>query len=106
MDTFLRENMFSELPVYLRSSSVDGAGDTGFIVGKVTEKGLPVARVVRCHHRRTGALIAETISDDSGHYAFNNLVNGVEYYILSVDDSDDGVQYNAVIQDSVLASPK
>ena len=93
------------LSIALRGDRIkNGQGDNGYIVGVVTELSLPVIRRVMCYHRLTGALLATTISDSGGNYRFDNLIAGVKYFVTSVDEADDGVQYNAVTQDLVVAS--
>lgn len=70
--------------------------------GKVIEEGTPVARTVRAHDRATGALQQEVTSDAAtGDFTFDNLVDGVEYYIVALDD-DAGTNYNAVIYDRIV----
>lgn len=86
------------------STLKNGQGDNGYISGIVTENSLPVSRRVMCYHRLTGVLLATTFSDDDGKYRFNGLVAGVKYFITSLDENDDGVQYNAVTQDLITAS--
>ena len=61
-------------------------------------------RRVMCYHRLTGALLATTISSADGSYRFDDLIAGVKYFITSVDENNDGVQYNAVTQDLITAS--
>ena len=79
-------------------------GSDGYIKGIVTEGTNPVARRVMCYHRRTGVLINTTLSDSAGGYRFDNLIAGVKYFVTSVDENNDAVQYNAVTQDLITAS--
>lgn len=93
------------LPVSLRKlQTKNGQGDNGYIVGIVSEQSKPVARRVMCYHRLTGDLLASTWSKADGSYRFDNLIAGVKYYITSLDESNDGIQYNAVTQDLITAS--
>lgn len=93
------------LPISLRGDySKNGQGDTGYISGLVTEQGVPVVMRVFCYHRLTGLLIESKWSNDDGSYRFDNLVAGVKYYITSIDENNDGTQYNAVTQDLIVAS--
>lgn len=83
---------------------VEKRGDDGYIKGIVTEGANPVVRRVMCYHRRTGALIDSTLSDSNGNYRFDNLIAGIKYFVTSVDENKDAVQYNAVTQDLITAS--
>lgn len=81
-----------------------GGGNNGFITGVVTENGVGVLRRVMCYHRMSGVLIKTTLSDDSGRYKINGLSAGVRYFITSIDEADESIQYNAVTQDLIVAS--
>lgn len=76
----------------------------GFISGVVTEQNVPVSRRVMCFHRKSARLISITYSGEDGRYTFKNLVPASEYFITSIDDNNDGIQYNAVTQDLIIAS--
>lgn len=81
-----------------------GQGDTGYIKGIVTENKAPVSRRVMCYHRLSGELVNSVWSKSDGGYYIDGLIAGVTYFVTSVDESGDGVQYNAVTQDLVTAS--
>lgn len=81
-----------------------GQGNNGYITGIVTELSLPVIRRVMCYHRQTGLLLATDWSKDDGSYRFDGLIAGAKYFITSVDNNNDAVQYNAVTQDLIVAS--
>lgn len=81
--------------------SKDGQDDSGFISGRVLEKGLPVSRRVMCYHRRTGILIANTRSDADGYFRFDKLMAGIKVFITSIDDDGDSVQHKAVTGDFI-----
>lgn len=81
-----------------------GEGDNGYISGVVTEGGVAVSRRVFCYYRRTGELIRVVRSDEQGLYRINGLRPSGIYYLTSVDNNDDGIQYNAVTQDLIVAS--
>lgn len=81
-----------------------GEGVNGTISGVVTELGSPVARRVMCYHRYSGRLTAISYSNSNGEYRFNNLIRGVDYYVTSIDESKNAIQYNAVTQDLITAS--
>lgn len=92
------------LPSLMRADNNSGQGDNGFITGKVTENAIGVKRRVRCYHRLSGILVDEVWSNNNGDYTIINLVAGVRYYITSLDQNGDLVQYNAVTQDLIIAS--
>ncbi len=75
----------------------------GVIVGTVKEKGVPVSRRVFCYARNNGSLAATTTSDADGNYRFTGLALNPDYYVVSLDENGDKVQYNAVIQDLIKA---
>ena len=100
----LDEAISDQLPSFILSDNKSGQGWDGYIKGKVTERDIPVSRRVRCYHRLSGVLTNEAWSNDNGEYTINNLIAGVDYYITSLDQNGDAVQYNAVTQDLVTAS--
>jgi len=69
----------------------------GSISGTVTDDGgNPVARIVRIHHRETGTLLGETVSDaTTGAYSVDIDTND-EVYRVALDD-DAGTVYNDLI---------
>lgn len=75
----------------------------GKIIGQVLENKKPVARRVFCYHRRTGELVATTKSGDDGFYQIENLVKGMIYYLVSIDEENDGKQYKLTGKDLVIA---
>lgn len=81
-----------------------GVGDNGIIIGKVTEQSMPVVRRVMCYHRMSRVLVTSTWSDSGGDYQLIGLIAGIKYYVTSLDENGDAVQYNAVTQDLITAS--
>ena len=81
-----------------------GVGSNGYISGKTLEVGLPVSRRVMCYHRKSGVLVGSVLSGIDGYYRIPNLIAGIKYFVTSVDESNDAVQYNAVTQDLITAS--
>lgn len=73
----------------------------GSITGRVTENGLPVSKRVMLYERKTGAYAGQTRSDEDGYYTFKRTNETMTYFIVSVDDNNDGVQYNLVGQDLI-----
>lgn len=103
--SYIRKPIVIKTPLKSRfGTTLSGQGDTGYISGVVTEQSLPVSRRVMCYHRLTGALLATAWSKTDGSYRFDGLVAGVKYFITSVDNNNDAVQYNAVTQDLITAS--
>lgn len=101
----VKKPRFVQVPNRLQFITLkNGQGDNGYISGVVTENSLPVSRRVMCYHRLTGDLLASTWSKADGSYRFDNLIAGVKYYITSLDENNDGIQYNAVTQDLITAS--
>ncbi len=101
----LADALVARLPVYLQGNNANtGQGDTGYITGIITEKEIPVSRRVMCYHRLTGDLVGKTWSGIDGSYTFTDLIADVEYFVTSIDENVDAVQYNAVTQDLVAAS--
>lgn len=95
----------TRLPIAMRSStSKAGEGDNGFISGIVTEGGNPVARRVFCYYRKTGELIRTVRSNEQGVYRIDGLRPNSIYYLTSIDNNGDDIQYNAVTQDLIAAS--
>lgn len=86
-----------------RSSAFDNrpmAGG-GSISGRVLENGLPVSRRVMLYVRETGAYAGQGRSDSNGNYTFPRTNKDLTYFIVSVDDNNDGTQYNLVGQDLI-----
>lgn len=73
----------------------------GSISGKVLENGLPVSRRVMLYVRGTGAYVGQVRSDADGSYTFKNTDENLLYFVVSIDDSNNGVQYNLVGQDLI-----
>ena len=91
-------------PFSLGSSlMIKKTGVNGTIIGTVKEKGVPVSRRVFCYSRDNGVLAAITTSDANGDYRFDGLALNPDYYVVSLDENGDKVQYNAVIQDLIRA---
>lgn len=74
---------------------------SGSITGRVLENGLPVSRRVMLYERQTGIYAGQTRSDSDGNYTFKSTNETMTYFIVSVDDANDGVQYNLVGQDLI-----
>jgi hypothetical protein len=77
-------------------------GGNGFIAGTTKEKGTPdhpkVARV-QLISENANALVAETLSDASGNYRFENLDRNQRYTVIGYDREH---LYRAVIADNLI----
>ena len=73
------------------------------ISGIVKEAGDFVERTIRLYERSTGGLVDETISNSVDGTFFFGLVGGeTEHYVVTLDDTSDATDYNALIYDRVL----
>ncbi len=73
----------------------------GKIKGLTKKVGNTFPRVqVTAYQRETGNKIWHTHSDKNGQYAIRNLAAGLECFVVALDPEN---QYNAVIQDKVIA---
>lgn len=101
MASYLFQTRVAKTPVYATFFNV-GSGvkatnipsGSGSITGRVTENGLPVSRRVMLYERKTGALAAQTRSGEDGYYTFKKTNERTLYFAVSIDDENDGVQYN------------
>jgi len=96
-----RQNHSSEAG-QLRYQSVEFAPAPGYYVGGyVTEEGAPVVRTVRSYRNDTGAFLNETTSSGiDGYFYLETSYSGAQY-VVCIDD-DAGLDYNALIYDSIL----
>lgn len=77
--------------------------DQGFgqIKGTTKKLGTNYAPVPVCVFKRSNRqLLWETKSSPDGSYAFRNIAKGLECFVVAFDQNE---QYNAVIQDKVVA---
>lgn len=77
--------------------------DQGFgqIKGNVKKMGESYSPVPVCTFRRDNRqLLWETKSKPDGTYAFRNIATGLECFVIAFDPNN---QFNAVIQDKVVA---
>lgn len=73
----------------------------GRIKGTTKKVGANYSPVPVCIFRRDNRqLLWETTSKDDGSYAFRNIAVGLECFVVAFDPNN---QYNAVIQDKVIA---
>jgi len=73
----------------------------GVIADVVTIDGAPVARRVRVYDQRSGALLAETWSDDQGRYVLSGLARNVPLTVIADDHT---WVYNSVCASGVTAA--
>lgn len=71
------------------------------ITGQVLENNTPVSRRVLLYERCSGQLIAQTYSDTNGHYRFDNINEQATFFVVSLDEYKDGIDYNLVGQDLI-----
>lgn len=86
------------------SSNTAGAvavGGNGSITGRVLENGVPVSRRVMLYDRSTGAYAGQTRSDSEGSYIFKRTNELAVYFVVSIDDNNNGVQFNLKGQDLI-----
>lgn len=77
--------------------------DQGFgqIKGTTKKMGAKYSPVPVCVFKRSNRqLLWETKSKADGSYAFRNIAKGLECFVVAFDPAD---EYNAVIQDKVIA---
>jgi hypothetical protein len=78
-----------------RRSNIYSRG-VGILEGVTTIENVPGARQVRLFSKKTGLLIQETFSDETGRYKFSNIDTADEYFVVAHDYKR---IYNAVVQD-------
>lgn len=75
----------------ITGSVVDGAGN-------------PLARTVRAHYQKNGAVVGEAVSNASGAFSIPVPASAVDpIYLLAFDDLGTAPDYNAAIQSGVVA---
>lgn len=91
---------FVRLPKPIMTVSTADQG-FGQIKGMTKKLGANYAPVPVCVFRRSNRqLLWETKSKPDGSYAFRNIALGLECFVVAFDQNE---QYNAVIQDKVVA---
>ncbi|MCO8082010.1 carboxypeptidase regulatory-like domain-containing protein [Acinetobacter lwoffii] len=89
------------LPLRLLSFAVSADQGSGRIRGETKELGANYSPVPVCVFRRDNRqLLWETKSKADGSYLFRNIAVGLECFVVAFDPNN---QYNAVIQDKVIA---
>lgn len=92
--------MILKLPKPLITVSSPDQG-FGYIEGTIKKLGENYSPVPICVFRRDNRqLLWETKSKANGSYAFRNIAVGLECFVVAFDPNN---QYNAVIQDKVVA---
>ena len=72
---------------------------SGSISGVVTEKGVPVSRRVMLYERVSGTLFGQTQSNSTGHFTFDKTKEDLTYFAISLDETQDEIQYNLAGKD-------
>lgn len=83
---------------FLATSSLHGGAKIKGATKKIGVAYSPVP--VCCFSRADRQLIWETKSKENGTYEFRNIARGLECFVIAFDPNN---QYNAVIQDKVIA---
>ena len=73
--------------------------DAKSIKGQVREENTPIPCRVRLFERKSGQLMAEVATDPQGYYAFYNLNDEEQFFVVAHHPAS---IYNAVIQDNVV----
>lgn len=71
----------------------------GSISGIVLEKGVPVSRRVMLYERVSGTLFGQTQSNSTGHFTFDKTKEDLTYFAISLDETQDEIQYNLAGKD-------
>ena len=75
------------------------------ITGTVAEQGSFVQRTVRLYKRSDGSLISEAQSDSvDGSFSLSGTESNTEYYVVVLDDIEDGTDFNALIYDRITVN--
>jgi hypothetical protein len=75
------------------------------ISGNVQVLGVGVAGyVVNVYYRKTGVLVARTVSGVAGAFSVPNLYRGGIFFVVAVDATYPPATYNAVITDLISAA--
>lgn len=73
--------------------------DAKSIKGQVREENTPYPCRVRLFERKSGQLMAEVATDSQGYYAFYNLNDEEQFFVVAHHPEN---LFNAVIQDNVV----
>lgn len=73
--------------------------DAKSIKGQVQEKKVPLPCRVRLFERKSGQLMAEVATDHQGYYAFYNLNDEEQFFVVAHHPE---ILFNAVISDNLV----
>ena len=73
--------------------------DAKSIKGQVREKNTPIPCRVRLFERKSGQLMAEVATDHQGYYAFYNLNDEEQFFVVAHHPE---ILFNAVISDNLV----
>ena len=76
-----------------------GSQPSYYYHGYITEREVPVERIVRLYNRDAGSLMDETTSSGDGYYYLTTTASG-EHFVVAFDD-EAGEDFNAVIADKL-----
>lgn len=73
--------------------------DAKSIKGQVRKENTPIACRVRLFERKSGQLMAEVATDHQGYYAFYNLNDEEQFFVVAHHPE---ILFNAVISDNLV----
>ena len=73
--------------------------DAKSIKGQVREENTPIPCRVRLFERKSGLLMSEVATDKQGFYAFNNLNDEEQFFVVAHHPE---ILFNAVISDNLV----
>lgn len=73
--------------------------DAKSIKGQVREENTPIPCRVRLFERKSGQLMAEVATDHQGYYAFYNLNDEEQFFVVAHHPE---ILFNAVISDNLV----
>lgn len=73
--------------------------DAKSIKGQVREENTPIPCRVRLFERKSGLLMSEVATDKQGFYAFNNLNDEEQFFVVAHHPEN---LFNAVISDNLV----
>lgn len=85
-------------PIISISNADQGFGQIKGVTKKIGANYSPVP--VCCFKKSTRQMLWETKSKSDGTYVFRNIAKGLECFVVAFDPNE---EYNAVIQDNVVA---
>ena len=91
--------MVKPITLIFKNNIAFKTSDAKSIKGQVREENTPIPCRVRLFERKSGLLMAEVATDTQGYYAFYNLNDDEQFFVVAHHPAS---QFNAVIQDNVV----